>query len=102
MPVASTGSRLHKKCPKLPRMRPSLCRNIAARQELDGIACRRRPPHASSKELTMRNRILAIAAIAAAIAAPVGAQAQSEITTGVARGGNVIVNADVDGIAVDQ
>jgi hypothetical protein len=52
-------------------------------------------------ELTMRNRILAIAAIAAAIGAPVAAQAQSEITTGVVRGGTVIVNDDV-GIAVDQ
>jgi hypothetical protein len=50
----------------------------------------------------MRFRILAIAAIAGAISAPVAAQAQSEITTGVARGGRVIVNDDVDGIAVDQ
>jgi hypothetical protein len=49
----------------------------------------------------MRNRILAIAAVAAAIGAPVAAQAQSEITTGVVRGGTVIVNDDV-GIAVDQ
>ena len=50
----------------------------------------------------MRYRILAIAAIAGAIGAPVAAQAQSEITTGVARGGRVIVNDDVGGIAVDQ
>ena len=50
----------------------------------------------------MRNKILAIAAIAGAIGAPVAAQAQSEITTGVVRGGSVIVNDDVDGIAVDQ
>ena len=52
----------------------------------------------------MRNRILAIAAIAAAIGAPLTAQAQSEITTGVARGGSVIMDddGDVDGIAVDQ
>jgi hypothetical protein len=49
----------------------------------------------------MRNRILAIAAIAAAIGAPVAAQAQNEITTGVVRGGTVIVNDDV-GIAVDR
>ena len=49
----------------------------------------------------MRNRILAIAAIAgAAIAAPVAAQAQND-TVGVVRGGSVIVN-DVDGIAPDQ
>ena len=48
----------------------------------------------------MRNRILAIAAIAAAIGAPVAAQAQSEVTTGVVRGG-AAVNDDY-GIAVDQ
>ncbi len=50
----------------------------------------------------MRNRILAIAAIAGAISAPIAAQAQSAITTGVVRGGSVIVNDDVEGIAVDQ
>jgi hypothetical protein len=51
----------------------------------------------------MRNKkLLAIAAIAAAIGAPVAAQAQSEITTGVTRGGTVIINDDVDGIAVEQ
>jgi hypothetical protein len=50
----------------------------------------------------MRNRILAIAAIAAAIGTPLAAQAQGEITTGVVRGGTVIVNDDEAGIAVDQ
>lgn len=49
----------------------------------------------------MRNKVLAIAAIATAIGAPIAAQAQSEITTGVVRGGTVIIN-DADGIAVDQ
>ena len=49
----------------------------------------------------MRNNILAIAAIAGAISAPIGAQAQSVVTTGVAPGGAVVVE-DVDGIAVDQ
>jgi len=49
----------------------------------------------------MRNRILAIAAIAGAISAPIAAQAQTEITTGVVRGGSVIVDDDV-GIAVDR
>ena len=49
----------------------------------------------------MRNKILAIAAIAGAIAAPIAAQAQG-ITTGVVRGGAVIVNDDVDAIAIDQ
>ncbi len=47
----------------------------------------------------MRNRILAIAAIAAAISTPIAAQAQS--TVGVVRGGTVIVD-DNEGIAVDQ
>jgi len=51
----------------------------------------------------MRNRIFAIAAIAGALGAPIAAQAQSEMTTGVVRGGGpVIIIEDVDGIAVDQ
>jgi hypothetical protein len=45
----------------------------------------------------MRNKIFAIAAIAAAIGAPMAAQAQSEITTGVVRGGT-----DAAGISVEQ
>jgi hypothetical protein len=53
-----------------------------------------------AKELTMRNKILAIAAIAGAISVPVAAQAQSD-TVGVVRGGSVIINDD-QGIAVDQ
>jgi hypothetical protein len=52
-----------------------------------------------AKEKTMRNRILAIATIAAAIGAPIAAQAQG--TVGVVRGGSVIVDGD-DGIAVAQ
>ena len=52
----------------------------------------------------MRNRILAIAAIAGAIAAtsasPVSAQALGE-TVGVVRGGSVVID-DSQGIAVDQ
>ena len=46
----------------------------------------------------MRNRFLAIAAIAAAIGAPVAAQAQG--TVGVVRGDSVVV--DSGGIAVEQ
>ena len=49
----------------------------------------------------MRNRILAIAAIAAAISAPTAAQAQSD-TVGVVPYGGVIVNGDAEGIAPDQ
>jgi hypothetical protein len=49
----------------------------------------------------MRNTILAIAAIAGAISAPIAAQAQSD-TVGIVRGGSVIIDDDVDGIAVDR
>ena len=48
----------------------------------------------------MRTRLLAIAAIAGAISAPVAAQAQTEITTGVVRGGPAVVEHEV--IAVEQ
>jgi hypothetical protein len=47
----------------------------------------------------MRNNILAIAAIASAISAPIAAQAQDVVTTVVR--GPVIINDEV-GIAVDQ
>jgi Protein of unknown function (DUF1236) len=50
----------------------------------------------------MRNKLLAIAAIAGAFVAPtMAAKAQSEITTGVVRGGTVVINDD-DGIAMEQ
>jgi hypothetical protein len=49
----------------------------------------------------MRNRILAIAAIAGALGAPIAAQAQSD-TVGIARGGSSVIVSDDDGIAVDQ
>lgn len=48
----------------------------------------------------MRNTILAIAAIAGALSAPVAAQAQNG-TVGVVRGGTVVIE-DSEGIAVDQ
>jgi hypothetical protein len=51
-----------------------------------------------AKEKTMRNRILAIATIAAALGAPIAAQAQG--TVGVVRGDSVIV--DSGGISVEQ
>jgi hypothetical protein len=50
----------------------------------------------------LANRIFAIAAVAAAIGVPMSAQAQGEITTGVVRGGTVIMNDEVEGITVDQ
>ena len=46
----------------------------------------------------MRKCILAIAAIAFAVSTPIAAQAQSETTTGLARGGTVVV----EGIDEDQ
>jgi hypothetical protein len=49
----------------------------------------------------MRNRILAMAAIACALGAPIAAQAQSD-TVGIARGGSSVIVSDDDGIAVDQ
>ena len=49
----------------------------------------------------MRTRILAVAAIIATIGAPIAARAQSEITTGAARGNTVIIT-ESDGIGPDQ
>ena len=49
----------------------------------------------------MRNKILAITAIAAAMSTPIAAHAQSD-TVGIVRGGSVVINDDVDGIAPDQ
>jgi hypothetical protein len=48
----------------------------------------------------MRNRILAIAAIAGAMAAPIAAQAQSD-TVGIVRGGSVVIG-DNEGIVTEQ
>ena len=48
----------------------------------------------------MRNRILAIAAIAGALGAPIAAQAQSD-TVGIARGGSTVIVNDDEGIAAD-
>jgi hypothetical protein len=64
-------------------------------------ACASRPA-AIAKELSMRNKILAIAAIAGALgASPIAAQAQSD-TVGVVRGGSSVIVSDDDGIAVDR
>jgi hypothetical protein len=66
-----------------------------------GIARCAKPACITSKELFMRNRILAVAAIIGAVGAPIAAQAQNEITTGAARG-NTVVIPDSEGIAVDR
>jgi hypothetical protein len=77
--------------------------NDATRDELGGDCVPvAKPAGIIAKGLSMRNRILAIAAIAGAISAPIAAQAQSD-TVGIVRGDStVIVDDDVDGIAVDQ
>ena len=49
----------------------------------------------------MRNRILAIAAIAGAISAPIAAQAQSD-TVGIVRGGTVVIEDELPGIAIER
>ncbi len=49
----------------------------------------------------MRNHILAISAILAAMSAPIAAQAQSD-TVGIVRGGSVMIDDDAAGIAVDR
>jgi hypothetical protein len=81
-------------------MRPPFFRNNAARDELDRNL-RWLAGALLVRELDMRNKILAIAAIAGAMAAPVAAQAQATVTTGVVRGGTVVINDD-EGIAVEQ
>jgi hypothetical protein len=83
----------------MPRIRQRIFRNNAAHDELARLVRRRLPVPFSQKEFAMRNRILAIAAIATALAAPVAAQAQS--TVGVVGGGTVVID-DNAGIAVDQ
>jgi len=50
----------------------------------------------------MRNRLLAIVAIAGAVSAPIAAYAQSDVTTGLVRSAPVVIDGDADGIAVDQ
>jgi hypothetical protein len=87
----------------MPRVRPRFSGNDAAADELASDRAPVRSRRAFlAKESSMRNRILAIAAIAGAIGAPIAAQAQSD-TVGIARGGSsVIVTDDADGIAVDQ
>src|SRR5437763_7916795 len=93
------SSSARERCRKLQQCDARCSRNITARDELDGIACRGEPACIIAKELHMRNKILAIAAIAGVIGAPIAAQAQSVVTTGVAPAAAV---EDVDGIAADQ
>jgi hypothetical protein len=75
--------------------------NDAARDALDRIECRIKPARIIAKELTMRNQLLAITAIMAAVSTPIAAQAQSD-TVGTVRGGTVVIEDNVPGIAVEQ
>jgi hypothetical protein len=75
--------------------------NDAARDELGRFACRRKAACIIAKESNMRNKLLAITAIAAAMSAPI-ATAQAQDTVGVVRDGNVMINGDIDGIHADQ
>src|SRR5437879_7830763 len=63
--------------------------------------CWRKPAPLLAKELPMRNRLFAIAAIAGAMVAPIAAQAQTTITTGTA-GGSTVVIGEHEGIAAEQ
>lgn len=49
----------------------------------------------------MRNQLLAITAIMAAVSTPIAAQAQSD-TVGTVRGGTVVIEDNVPGIAIEQ
>jgi len=49
----------------------------------------------------MRNQILAVTAVMAAISTPIAAQAQSD-TVGAVRGGSVVIEEDLPGIAVER
>jgi hypothetical protein len=70
------------------------------RMNWEGLRAGHKLAPSIAKENTMRNRILAIAAIAGALGAPIAAQAQSD-TVGVVRGGSVIID-NGDGIATEQ
>lgn len=96
------GFRGMRKMPKIAALRHAFSGNDASRDGLGRIAAGA-PRHASLlKEFSMRNKILAIAAIAGAVSAPIAAQAQSE-TVGVARGSGVAVTeTDPIGIVPDQ
>jgi hypothetical protein len=69
-------------CLKLPRMRQSNLRNIARMHALATGRAAGRAPKSLWKELPMRNRILALAALGVAIGMPVTAQAQADVTIG--------------------
>jgi hypothetical protein len=90
--------------PKITAYEAILLGNDAAPNELarDCVPAAKAGAHPSRRSCQMRNRLLAIAAVAAVFGAPLAAQAQGVVTTGVVRGGPAIVGDDAGGIAVDQ
>lgn len=95
------GFRHSQKMPKIAAYAAALFGNDTTHDELAGNCAPASTAGgaAIAKELSMRNRLLAIAAIAAAIGVPVAGQAQDAVTTGVARGGPVVGNEGFAGIA---
>jgi hypothetical protein len=82
-------------------MRRQYFRNIAPREALDGNLRWLAGALLLRGSSSMRNRILAIVAVAGAMATPIAAQAQGTVTTGIVRSGTVAVD-EAEGIAVDQ
>ena len=88
----------HENCPKLPRMRRRIP-GTSPRAMNSPAVCASQWCQPSRRSSTMRNRLLAIAAIAGVLGVPLAAQAQ---TVGIVRGESVIVDDDGGLIAVDQ
>jgi Protein of unknown function (DUF1236) len=85
---------------EMPRMRPAFFWNNDVRDELARrVRWLRAGAVSLAKEFTMRNRILAIAAVASALTAPIAAQAQG--TVGVTGGGTVVIG-EHEGIVTEQ
>ena len=96
------GSTLRNNSPESPRIRPRFSGTMRrAMNFLRMCALVEAGAFLLAKELTMQNKILAIAVIAGAMAAPIAALAQTSITTGVA-GGNTVVIGEHEGIVADQ
>src|SRR4029453_6186529 len=100
--TTSTGSRLRNNSPEMPRMRPRFSGTMPHGMNWPAVyVLAKAGTSLLAKELTMRNKVLAIAAILGAIAAPIAAQAQTTITTGTA-GGSTVVIGEHEGIVAEQ
>jgi Protein of unknown function (DUF1236) len=85
---------------KIAALHAILLGTMRHRMNWEGLRIGREAVPSIAKEKPVRNRILGLAAIAAAISAPIAAQAQSD-TVGIVRGNSVIID-NGDGIALDQ